>query len=136
MESKYKQLIMGAALAAILSLIVVFPEAEAPVRITSLIGGCRQFSTSNKPPPLMPAIVRPPKSLSGRWCSRTLGYSFLGSDDFPRDAKALAARDLNAALEAGWSAFDIAERIPLSEIARAHELVEHPVGRGRIVVIP
>ena len=39
-ESKYKQLIMGAALAAILLLIVVFPEAEAPVRITSLIGGC------------------------------------------------------------------------------------------------
>jgi NADPH:quinone reductase len=61
---------------------------------------------------------------------------FLGSDDFPRDAKALAAEDLNAALEAGWSGFDIAERIPLAEIARAHELVEHPVRRGRVVVIP
>jgi NADPH:quinone reductase len=61
---------------------------------------------------------------------------FLGSDDFPRDAKALAAEDLNSALEAGWSGFDIAERIPLAEIARAHELVEHPVRRGRVVVIP
>jgi NADPH:quinone reductase len=61
---------------------------------------------------------------------------FLGSDDFPRDAKVLAAKDLNAALEDGWSGFDIAERIPLSEIARAHELVEHPVRRGRVVVIP
>ena len=40
MESKYKQLIMGAALAAIFLLIVVFPEAEAPARITSLIGVC------------------------------------------------------------------------------------------------
>jgi NADPH:quinone reductase len=61
---------------------------------------------------------------------------FLGSDDFPRDAKAVAAEDLNAALEAGWSGFDVAERIPLAEIARAHELVEHPVRRGRVVVIP
>jgi NADPH2:quinone reductase len=61
---------------------------------------------------------------------------FLGSDDFPSDAKALAAKDLNAALEAGWSGFDIAERISLPEIARAHELTEHPVPRGRVVVIP
>jgi NADPH:quinone reductase len=59
---------------------------------------------------------------------------FLGSDDFPKDAKIAAARDLNAALEAGWSGFEIAERIPLAEIARAHELVEHPTRRGRIVV--
>jgi NADPH2:quinone reductase len=59
---------------------------------------------------------------------------FLGSDDFPQEAKMAAARDLNAALEAGWSGFQIAERIPLAEIARAHELVEHPTRRGRIVV--
>jgi len=43
--------------------------------------------------------------------------------------------DLSAALKAGWSGFEIAERIPLSEIARAHELVEHPVRRGRVVVV-
>jgi len=36
----------------------------------------------------------------------------------------LAAQDLNDALKAGWSAFEIAERIPLREIARAHELAE------------
>ena len=60
---------------------------------------------------------------------------FLGSDDFPAEAKIAAARDLNAALEAGWPGFEIAERIPLSDIARAHELVEHPVRRGRIVVV-
>jgi NADPH2:quinone reductase len=57
---------------------------------------------------------------------------FLGSDDFPKDAKILAARDLNG--EAGWPGFEIAERLPLSEIARAHELVEHPTRRGRVVV--
>jgi NADPH:quinone reductase len=59
---------------------------------------------------------------------------FLGSDDFPTEAKIEAGRDLNAALNAGWSGFEIAERIPLAEIARAHELVEHPTRRGRIVL--
>lgn len=59
---------------------------------------------------------------------------FLGSDDFPADAKVAAARDLNAALEAGWAGFEIAERVPLSDIAKAHELVENPVRRGRVVV--
>src|SRR5580692_9900797 len=59
---------------------------------------------------------------------------FLGSDDFPTEAKVAAARDLNDALQAGWAGFEIAERIPLAEIARAHELVEHPARRGRGVV--
>jgi NADPH:quinone reductase len=60
---------------------------------------------------------------------------FLGSDDFAKEAKMQAARDLNAALEAGWPGFEIGERIPLAEIARAHELVEHPLRRGRVVVL-
>jgi NADPH2:quinone reductase len=59
---------------------------------------------------------------------------FLGSDDFPTEAKVAAARDLNDTLQAGWPGFEIGERIPLSEIARAHELAEHPVRRGRVVV--
>lgn len=59
---------------------------------------------------------------------------FLGSDDFPTEAKISAARDINSALKAGWTGFEIAERVPLSEIARAHELAEHPKGRGRVVV--
>lgn len=59
---------------------------------------------------------------------------FLGSDDFPKDAKALAAQDLNRALEAGWSGFEIGERIPLSDIAHAHELAERPLRGGRVVV--
>jgi NADPH:quinone reductase len=59
---------------------------------------------------------------------------FLGSDDFPPEAKIQAGQDLNAAMRAGWSGFEIGERIPLAEIARAHEIVEHPVRRGRIVL--
>ena len=58
----------------------------------------------------------------------------LGSDDFPIEAKLAATRDLNGALEAGWPGFEIGERIPLAEIARAHELAEHPMRRGRVVV--
>jgi NADPH:quinone reductase len=60
---------------------------------------------------------------------------FLGSDDFSKEDKIAATRDLNAALEAGWSGFEIGERVPLTEIARAHELVEHPTRRGRVVVM-
>jgi NADPH2:quinone reductase len=65
---------------------------------------------------------------------KNIRLSFLGSDDFPPEAKAAAARDISAALEDGWSGFAIGERIPLSEIARAHELVEHPQHPGRVVV--
>ena len=50
------------------------------------------------------------------------------------EAKAAAARDINGALEAGWLGFAIGERIPLSEIVRAHELAEHPQHPGRVVV--
>jgi NADPH2:quinone reductase len=67
---------------------------------------------------------------------KNIRVCFLGSDDFPPDAKVAAARALNEALEAGWEGFEIAERLPLSEIATAHERVERPVRRGRVIVIP
>jgi NADPH2:quinone reductase len=58
---------------------------------------------------------------------------FLGSDDFPPQVKAQAARALTDALLDGALRSTIAERVPLAEIARAHELVEHGAG-GRVVV--
>lgn len=66
---------------------------------------------------------------------KNIRFFFLGSDDFPPEAKTAAARDLNAALEAAWPGFEIAEQIPLADIARAHEIVEHPARPGRIVVV-
>ena len=60
---------------------------------------------------------------------------FLGSDDFPAEAKAAAAEGLNAALEAGWPGFEIGRRFPLSAIAEAHEYVEGRRGSGRVVVM-
>jgi NADPH2:quinone reductase len=59
---------------------------------------------------------------------------FLGSDDFPAEAKAAAARDLNAALGAKWPGFETIQRFALSEIAEAHEYVESRKARGRVVV--
>jgi NADPH2:quinone reductase len=59
---------------------------------------------------------------------------FVGSDDVPAEAKLDATRDINKALEAGWRGLDIAEIVPLDQIARAHELVEHPAKPGRVIV--
>ena len=59
---------------------------------------------------------------------------FVGSDDVPSEAKIEATRDINRALAAGWQGLDIAEVIPLDEVARAHELVEHPRKPGRVIV--
>jgi NADPH2:quinone reductase len=59
---------------------------------------------------------------------------FVGSDDVPVEATIEATRNINKALEAGWKGLDIAEIVPLSQIAHAHELVEHPVKPGRVIV--
>lgn len=59
---------------------------------------------------------------------------FVGSDDVPAEAKIEATHDINKALEAGWQGLDIAEVLPLDQIARAHELVEHPAKPGRVIV--
>jgi NADPH:quinone reductase len=59
---------------------------------------------------------------------------FVGSDDVPTEAKIEATRDINKALEAGWHGLDIAKIVPLDQIARAHELVEHPTKPGRVIV--
>ena len=60
---------------------------------------------------------------------------FLGSDDFTPADKAEAARAINEALIAGWGGMPIAERFPLEEIATAHERLEAPRPRGRVVVL-
>jgi NADPH:quinone reductase len=59
---------------------------------------------------------------------------FVGSDDVPEEAKLAATRDINQALAAGWPGLDIAEIVPLEEIAQAHEMVEKPAKPGRVVV--
>jgi NADPH:quinone reductase len=57
----------------------------------------------------------------------------LGSDEFAPAVKADAARMLTDALVDGSLRSDIATRLPLDEIAHAHELVESGAG-GRVVI--
>ena len=57
----------------------------------------------------------------------------LGSDDFTPAVKAEAAQALTSALVEGALRSTIAERVPLEEIARAHELVEQGAP-GRVVI--
>jgi NADPH2:quinone reductase len=59
---------------------------------------------------------------------------FLGSDDFPAEAKLAAARALNDTLENGWQGFEIGARFPLESIAEAHEAVEEGKVTGRVVL--
>jgi NADPH2:quinone reductase len=98
---------------------------EADVELLKLGGSIATYATDNAAP----------KTPFWQMVFKNIRVFFLGSDDFPKEVKMQAARDLSAALAAGWEGFEIAERIPLADIARAHELVEHPVRRGRIVVV-
>jgi NADPH2:quinone reductase len=59
---------------------------------------------------------------------------FVGSDDFPTEAKQAAARALNEALEGGWSGFEIGARFTMDEIAEAHQAVEDGHMGGRVVL--
>jgi NADPH:quinone reductase len=98
---------------------------EADVELLKQGGSIASYATDNAAP----------KIPVWQMVFKNIRAFFLGSDDFPKEAKMQAARDLNAVLEAGWPGFEIGERIPLAEIARAHELAEHPVRRGRVVVV-
>jgi NADPH2:quinone reductase len=60
----------------------------------------------------------------------------LGSDDFSAQAKALAAADLTAAASQGAVRIPVGAVYPLSDIAAAHEHVDHGPRNGRILVRP
>lgn len=66
--------------------------------------------------------------------SKNIRIFLVGSDDLPPEAKRAAALNINEAFGAGWGAYEIAEALPLSEIARAHELVDRPTKRERVVL--
>ena len=59
---------------------------------------------------------------------------FIGSDDVPASAKSNAAQAINDCLVSGWEGLPIAEEFALEDIALAHEAVEHPKKRGRIIL--
>jgi NADPH2:quinone reductase len=98
---------------------------EADVELLMQGGSIASYATDNAAP----------KIPFWQMVFKNIRTFFLGSDDFPKEAKLQATRDLNAALEAGWTGFELGERIPLKDIARAHELAEHPARPGRVVVV-
>ena len=98
---------------------------DADVEMLKMSGSIGAYATDNATPKVPFWLM----------VFKNIRVFFLGSDDFPAEAKVAATRDLNAALQTGWPGFEIGERIPLAEIARAHELAEHPVRRGRVVVM-
>src|SRR5262249_12708070 len=101
-------------------------DIEADVELLKMGGSIASYATDNAAP----------KIPFWQMVFKNIRAFFLGSDDFPQEAKSQAAKGLNAALQAGWPGFQIGERTPLADIAHAHELVEHPMRRGRIVVLP
>jgi NADPH:quinone reductase len=98
---------------------------DADVEMLNMGGSIATYATDNATPKIPFWLM----------VFKNIRVFFLGSDDFPTEAKVAATRDLSAALQAGWPGFEIGERIPLADIARAHELAEHPVRRGRVVVM-
>jgi NADPH:quinone reductase len=65
---------------------------------------------------------------------KNIRIDFLGSDDFPPEEKTKAVLAINDALVAGWTGLEIGERFPLEKVAGAHERVETPQRRGRVVI--
>ena len=65
---------------------------------------------------------------------KNVQVNFLGSDDFSMSAKVAAAQDLNSALEAGWSGFELApytcgDCVPAANAAAGRRTVPaHPMG--------
>ncbi|MCB1033070.1 MAG: NADPH:quinone reductase [Acidobacteria bacterium] len=97
---------------------------EIDEQLLALGGSIAAYATGDPSPsiPFWPLVFK------------NVSVFFLGSDDFPAEAKAAAARGLNEALEAGWPGFEIGKTFPLQSIAAAHEAVEGGRETGRVVV--
>ena len=66
---------------------------------------------------------------------KNVRVSFLGSDDFPLDAKREAARDLSTTMEQAWVGLPIGARFGLEGVAEAHAFIEERRGPGRVIVV-
>ena len=97
---------------------------ETDVELLAPGGSIATYATGNSSPsiPFWPLVFK------------NVRIFFLGSDDFSSQAKALAARGLNDALDGEWQGFEIGEHFPLHYIVQAHKSVEAQPGLGRVVV--
>lgn len=93
-------------------------------KVLTVGGSIATYATSDPSPsiPFWPLVFK------------NVSVFFLGSDDFPSEAKEAAAQALSEALEAEWSGFEIGRRFPLEAIADAHKAVEEGRETGRVIV--
>ena len=101
-------------------------DANVPAdeQLLKLGGSIATYATGNPAPaiPLWPLFFK------------NIRVYFLGSDDFPPEAKAAAARALNEALEGEWPGFEVEARFPLETIAEAHAAIEGRKVSGRVIL--
>ncbi|MEV6411522.1 NADPH:quinone reductase [Kribbella sp. NPDC051718] len=67
---------------------------------------------------------------------KNLTLRFLSNDDFPEEANRTAAADLTAAVQSGDLRYPIAARLPLDQIATAHDLAETTPAGHRVLITP
>jgi NADPH2:quinone reductase len=93
--------------------------------VLALGGSIAAYATGNPSPPIpfWPLVFK------------NVRVFFLGSDDFPDEAKRVAVAGLNEALDREWPGFRVAERFSLRSIVEAHESLEARRGVGRVVVM-
>ncbi|GAA0942546.1 NADPH:quinone reductase [Kribbella koreensis] len=65
---------------------------------------------------------------------KNLTVRFLSNDDFPEEANRTAAADLTAAVQSGDLHYPIAARLPLDQIAAAHDLAETVPAGHRVLI--
>jgi NADPH2:quinone reductase len=101
------------------------PNIRVDEPLLGLGGSIAAYATTGDPSPTIPF-----------WplVFKNIRLFFLGSDDFPAEAKQAAARALNETLEGGWPGFEIEARFPLESIAQAHEAIEERKVSGRVVL--
>jgi NADPH2:quinone reductase len=99
-------------------------NVAADERLLKLGGSIASYATGNPAPaiPFWPLVFK------------NLRLYFLGSDDFPPEAKAAAARALNEALEGEWPGFEVEARFPLEAIAEAQAAIEGRKVSGRVLL--
>ncbi|WP_234573554.1 NADPH:quinone reductase [Rhodohalobacter sp. 614A] len=59
---------------------------------------------------------------------------FLGSDDFPKEAKVAATKEINQALVSGWKGLEIGNLYELNTISEAHKAIENGFNKGQVIL--
>ena len=100
------------------------PNISLDEQVLGLGGSVATYATGDPTPaiPFWPLVFK------------NVSVFFLGSDDFPAEAKMAGARALNEILEGEWPGFEVEGRFPLGSIAEAHEVVEQRRLSGRVVL--